>query len=64
MTEHLFCTYKDDNGYCGRIRTHGDRCKLHIGKEAIIRKKSQRFRGDSEWQLEQGMGTSKTGSNV
>jgi hypothetical protein len=39
-------------------------CKNKIEKVKSPRVKVKRFRGNSKWQIEQGMGKNKTGKNV
>lgn len=60
-----FCSFINlDGTFCGLLANHATRCNKHLGKEIKIRNKGPRFRGDSAFQVENGMGSNKTGSNV
>lgn len=45
--------------YCGRVGKpqYEGKCERHRGKEQKKKEKQAKFRGDSKWQLENGMFT-------
>lgn len=67
MTEIL--TNNDLFCFCGKvakINVNGKYycCPACIGKEVAKNPKERHFRGDSKWQIEQGYGKNKEGSNA
>lgn len=55
MTFLGFCDYRKVGlGLCGAVAVKDKRCEKHYGLVSKVKIASPKFRGNSEWQKEQG----------
>jgi len=61
IKDKLFCDYRAGISMCGMLLKPGQLvCKRHQGKVSKHKIASPKFRGDSSWQKENGMGKGKS----